>query len=93
MAKYKTRHSPVRLPAAGPDLSVWRPWAGSLLEALPTLECYKLHAHTVVTRSSAIADGPRDASCQSKSCQLPRSSAETTRTTSPEQIEGMKLEG
>ena len=23
MAKYKTRHSPVRLPAAGPDLSVW----------------------------------------------------------------------
>jgi len=29
------------------------------------------------TRSSAIAEGPRDASCQLKSCQLPRSSAET----------------
>jgi len=36
--------------------------------------------------------GPRDASCQLKSCQLPRNSAETTCTTSPEQIEVMKLE-
>jgi len=45
------------------------------------------------TRSSAIADGPRDASCQLKSCQLPRNSAETTRTISPEEIEVMKLEG
>jgi len=36
------------------------------------------------TRSSAIAEGPRDAPCQLKSCQLPRSSAETTCTTSPE---------
>ena len=44
------------------------------------------------TRSSAIAEGPRDASCQLKSCQLPRNSAETTYTTSPEQIDGMKLE-
>ena len=44
------------------------------------------------TRSSAIAEGPRDASCQLKSCQLPRSSAETTYTTSPDQIDGMKLE-
>ena len=44
------------------------------------------------TRSSAIAEGPRDASCQSKSCQLPRNSAETTYTTSPGQIDGMKLE-
>ena len=44
------------------------------------------------TRSSAIAEGPRDASCQLKSCQLPRSSAETTYTTSPNQIDGMKLE-
>ena len=45
-----------------------------------------------LTRSSAIAEGPRDASCQLKSCQLPRNSAETTYTTSPDQIDGMKLE-
>jgi len=44
------------------------------------------------TRSSAIAEGPRDASCQLKSCQLARNSAETTYTTSPDQIDGMKLE-
>jgi len=36
------------------------------------------------TRSSAIAEEPRDASCPLKSCQLPRNSAETTYTTSPE---------
>jgi len=48
---------------------------------------------TVATRSSAIAEGPRDALCQLKSCQLPHNSAETTCTTSPEQIEVMKLEG
>ena len=48
--------------------------------------------HTSKTRSSAIAEGPRDASCQLKSCQLPRNSAETTYTTSPDQIDGMKLE-
>ena len=47
----------------------------------------------VLTRTSAVAEGPRDASCQLKSCQLPRNSAETTCTTSPEQIEVMKLEG
>jgi len=44
------------------------------------------------TRSSAIAEGPRDASCQLKSCQLRGNSAETTYTTSPDQIDGMKLE-
>jgi len=44
------------------------------------------------TRSSAIAEGPRDASYQLKSCQLPRNSAETTYTTSPDEIDGMKLE-
>jgi len=65
---------------------------------------YKLHFQTphhgalcsVVTeiiRSSAITEGPRDASRQLKSCQLSRNSAETTCTTSPEQIEVMKLEG
>ena len=51
-----------------------------------------VHVHCVPTRSSAIAEGPRDASCQLKSCQLPRNSAETTYTTSPDQIDGMKLE-
>jgi len=45
------------------------------------------------SRSSAVAEGPRDASCQLKSWQLPRNSAETTCTKSPEQIEVMKLEG
>jgi len=45
-----------------------------------------------LTRSSAIAEGPRDASCQLKSCQLPCNSAETTYTTSPDQIDVMKLE-
>ena len=45
-----------------------------------------------ITRISAIAEGPRDASCQLKSCQLPRNSAETIYTTSPDQIDGMKLE-
>ena len=38
-------------------------------------------------------DGPRDVSCQLKSCQLPCNSAETTCMTSPEQIEVMKLDG
>jgi len=38
----------------------------------------------VLTRSSAIAERPRDASCQLKPCQLPRNSAEITCTTSPE---------
>jgi len=36
------------------------------------------------TGSSAIAERPRDAPCQLKSCQFPRNSAETTCTTSPE---------
>ena len=44
------------------------------------------------TISSAIAEEPRDASCQLKSCQLPSNSAETTYTRSPDQIDGMKLE-
>jgi len=46
----------------------------------------------LITRSSAIAEGPRDASCQLKSCQLPRNSAETTYRTTPDQIDGMKSE-
>ena len=51
-------------------------------------------AHSIAagTRSSAIAKGPRHASCQLKSCQLLRNSAETTCTTSPEEIKVMKLD-
>ena len=45
------------------------------------------------TRRSVIAEGPRDESCQLKSCQLPHISAETICTTSPEEIKVMKLEG
>jgi len=52
----------------------------------------EMNLRTAKTRSTAIAERPRDASCQLKSCQLPRNSAETTSTTSPEQIEVMKLE-
>jgi len=52
-----------------------------------------LHGVKNSTRSSAIAEGPRDASCHLKYCQLPRNSAETTCTTSPEEIKLMKLEG
>ena len=36
------------------------------------------NSQEIDTSSSAIAEGPRDASCQLKSCQLPRNSAETT---------------
>jgi len=43
--------------------------------------------------SSAVAEGPREVSCQLKSCQLTRNSTETTYMTSPEEIEVMKLEG
>ena len=35
------------------------------------------------TRNSATADGPRDAKCQSKSCQLPHNSAGTSCATNP----------
>ena len=37
-----------RMDGPGPDLSVRRPWAGSLLEApILTLNCYNLHALTI----------------------------------------------
>jgi len=52
----------------------------------------KIIDSVLLTRSSAIAEVPRNASCQLNSCQLPRNSAETTYTTSPDQIDGMKLE-
>ena len=49
-----------------------------------TLTNYWTQPAASLTRSSAIAEGSRDASSQLKSCQLPRNSAETTCTTSPE---------
>ena len=52
-----------------------------------------IYTISVPSRSSAIAEGLSDASCQLKFCQLPRNSAETTCTTSPEEIKVMKLEG
>ena len=44
----------------------------------------KLANPVLKTRSSAIAEEPRDASCLLKSCQLSCNSAETTYTTSPD---------
>jgi len=59
----------------------------------PFCEIFSRRCKPWITRSSDIAEGPRDASCQLKSCQLSRNSAETTCTTSHERIEVMKLEG
>ena len=53
-------------------------------EAISSDSIRKQLRFKISTRSSAIAEGPRDASCQLKSCQLPCNSAETTCTTSPE---------
>jgi len=58
----------------------------------PVSVSLSVRSRSSTTRSSAIAEGPRDASCKLKSCQLPHNSAETTYTTSPDQIDGMKLE-
>jgi len=46
----------------------------------------------MITEVSIRCQKNPDASCQLKSCQLPRNSAETTYTTNPDQIDGMKLE-
>ena len=62
------------------------------LFAIIYLKCCFRAAWPRRTRSSVIAEGPRDASCELKSCQLPSNSAETTNTTSADQIDGMKLE-
>ena len=53
-----------------------------VLRTLLTTQYLRQFYAAFKTRSSAIAEGPRDASCQLKSCQLPRNSAETTCTTS-----------
>ena len=50
-------------------------------------------ADPVKFRQEAQREGPRDAPYRLKSCQLPRNSAETTCTTSPEQVVVMKLQG
>jgi len=66
--------------------------AKNLFQLSPTVLFWARGQNWLNTRSSAIAKGLRDASCQLKSYQLPCNSAETTCTTSPEQIEVMKLE-
>jgi len=48
---------------------------------------------TVYTRRSATSDGPRDAMCQLKSCQLLHNRLGTSCTTNTEQVEVMALEG
>jgi len=50
------------------------------------LEVRTVNGRVNITASinKKLSVGPRDASCQLKSCQLPRNSAETTCTTSPE---------
>jgi len=50
-----------------------------------------LHQSPTVKEFGQEAQLSCDASGQLKSCQLPRNSAETTYTTSPNQIDGMKL--
>ena len=70
-------------------------WQKSLRDSNPILQQSSTPVGVPAgkTRNSAIAEGPRDASSQLKSCQLTRNSAETTCTTSPEQIEVIKLVG
>ena len=50
-----------------------------IVSSLSGAENVWVTGHPQITRSSAIVEGPRDASCQLKSCQLPRNSAETVR--------------
>ena len=51
--------------------------AASSCVAVHTSQRSSRRTQQLQTRSSAIAAGPRDASCQLKSCQLPRNSTET----------------
>ena len=85
-----------RLPCAHPTHKPWADLRGASQSPWPWSPTSSRRGHLAplecTTRSSAIAEGPRDASCQLKSCQLPRNSAETTCTTRPEQIDIMKLE-
>jgi len=53
-----------------------------------------IHTHTPTNHKKlSYRRGTEQCVCQLKPCQLPRNSAETTCTTSPEQIRVMKLEG
>jgi len=70
------------------DLRIPCEWTSSLSQS-----SVHFRSSSIITESSAIADGPRDATCQSNSCQLLRNSVGTTYTISPEQIEVMELEG
>jgi len=65
-----------------------RNWTSRTISSL--FLCRKLHLF--LGQEPQLSPRPRDASCQLKSCQLPRNSAETNYTTSPDQIDGIKLE-
>jgi len=66
--------------AAAPPPPALLDWA----QTEPTRMVVTATSLEVSTKSSAIAEGPRDATCQLKSYQLPRNSAEITYTTGPD---------
>jgi len=80
--RYLFRHRPLCVRVGCCDAKMWR--FLSFLGHYCARNGDKIITAGWKTRSSAIAEGPRDASCQLKSCQLPRNRAETTCTTSPE---------
>jgi len=62
------------------------------VHCIDSRQIYALHCNRQLKHKRQ-EEGPRDALCQLKLCQLPRNRAETTCTRSLEQIEVMKLEG
>ena len=72
---YSGKHFPTRWRRKPASIDMDRNY---VTVALCIVYTYVLFCSRLRTRSTAIAEGPRDASCQLKSCQLPRNSAETT---------------
>jgi len=82
------RHSASRSPSATAKLLL-------ILDDAMSMQCMLLRLENTnvnIQEAQLLPREPHDASCQLKSCQLPRNSAETTYTTSPDRIDGMKLE-
>jgi len=95
MAAYRRVYDSRHLRLTAKNLVQLRNPVSSIIEyglALPLPLFMTAYADLRRTRNSAIAEGPRDASCQLKSCQLPRNSVETICTTSSDHIDVMKLE-